>query len=461
MSYPWSVLGLDGPASEAEIRRAYARRLKAVRPDEDAEAFQELVDARTLALDHASAPRLEGLAAEIGAKSKGALEHAFLADDEVVRIADDEEGRIADIEQPASRGDGLPFFMATPISPPAPSMSPEHARSEGVDGIRRQLQALEKRAILQFTLSPEWSDLLKEITLLPIGDLRRLEKPLVQALARIVLSPEVFKPAPFLSRFTRTGQFRVASRFHDPGYVELLTGFDALFGWSESDMALFDILPHGEAEEFLDHLRAARRAQRVRSRCARPLVGERGLPNLSYGDLAESFSGNLLASMLTIQDEIRRTGGWPRAFSLKALLLAPLVALVNQRKLVALLWCGLVLAALILPGLGASFVGPEWGMIAAVATLLPILAALIAIHIHVANYWYRGPLARARKRIDRADQTGIFNPVLRRTYLGGHRPDLMGLPRSKPAAEGGGSYWWVFILVFLVLKLAGLFFGGK
>jgi hypothetical protein len=451
MSYPWSILGLDGPASEAEIKRAYARRLKVVRPDGDADAFQELVGARAFALDLASAPYLETVTADSDAATDGAPEHAILLDDHALHIAD--------FEQPASRGDGPFFFMAPPISPS--EASPEPLRSEGVEGIRRRLQALEKSVILRFPLPPEWSDLLKEITLLPVGDLRGIEKPLVQALARIVLSSEVFKPAPFLSRFTRTGQFRVASRFHDPRYVDLLTGFDALFGWSESDAGLFDVLPHTQALEFLDHLRAARRAQRVRSSRAPTLMGEGGLPDLSYDDLAESFSGDLLSNMLAIQGEIRRTGEWPRDFRLKALLLAPLVALVYQRKLVALLWCILVLAALVSPGLGASLVDPEWRIAFAAATLLPIFAALCTIHLHIADYWYRGPLAQAQKRIGRADRAGIFNPVLRRTYLMGHRPDLMGLPRSKPAERGGGSYWWIFILIFLILKLAGVFFGGR
>ena len=42
MSWPWSELGLDGPAGLAEIRKAYARRLKTTRPEEDPEGFQRL-----------------------------------------------------------------------------------------------------------------------------------------------------------------------------------------------------------------------------------------------------------------------------------------------------------------------------------------------------------------------------------------------------------------------------------
>jgi tetratricopeptide (TPR) repeat protein len=48
--FPWSELGLDGPADERAIRRAYAARLKIVRPDLDAAGFQRLVQARDAAL---------------------------------------------------------------------------------------------------------------------------------------------------------------------------------------------------------------------------------------------------------------------------------------------------------------------------------------------------------------------------------------------------------------------------
>lgn len=45
MSWPWSELGLEGPAELPEIRRAYAQRLKTTHPEEDPEGFQRLHDA--------------------------------------------------------------------------------------------------------------------------------------------------------------------------------------------------------------------------------------------------------------------------------------------------------------------------------------------------------------------------------------------------------------------------------
>lgn len=45
MSWPWSELGLSGPADLPEVRRAYAERLKTTHPEEDPEGFQRLHEA--------------------------------------------------------------------------------------------------------------------------------------------------------------------------------------------------------------------------------------------------------------------------------------------------------------------------------------------------------------------------------------------------------------------------------
>jgi hypothetical protein len=51
----WTVLGIAPTADVAAIRRAYARRLKLTRPDEDPEGFQHLLRARDAALGEAAA----------------------------------------------------------------------------------------------------------------------------------------------------------------------------------------------------------------------------------------------------------------------------------------------------------------------------------------------------------------------------------------------------------------------
>jgi hypothetical protein len=51
----WSVLGIAPTADSAAIRRAYARKLKLTRPDEDPEGFQRLLRARDAALGEAAA----------------------------------------------------------------------------------------------------------------------------------------------------------------------------------------------------------------------------------------------------------------------------------------------------------------------------------------------------------------------------------------------------------------------
>ncbi|WP_137154562.1 J domain-containing protein [Rhizobium sp. FKL33] len=49
--YPWTILDIDPTSDQKEIRKAYARRLKVTRPDEDPAGFQALVEARDAALE--------------------------------------------------------------------------------------------------------------------------------------------------------------------------------------------------------------------------------------------------------------------------------------------------------------------------------------------------------------------------------------------------------------------------
>lgn len=67
MSWPWSELGLDGPSSLEEVRRAYAQRVKEVHPEEDPEGFQRLHTAYQQARQAARRAKRHGQAAPDGA----------------------------------------------------------------------------------------------------------------------------------------------------------------------------------------------------------------------------------------------------------------------------------------------------------------------------------------------------------------------------------------------------------
>ena len=76
--YPWNILDIEPTTDELAIRRAYARKLKQHRPDEDPEGFANLVRAREYALqwralhEHDDLPVTEGSADEVPANKSEA-----------------------------------------------------------------------------------------------------------------------------------------------------------------------------------------------------------------------------------------------------------------------------------------------------------------------------------------------------------------------------------------------------
>lgn len=82
---PWTVLGIQATGDEREIKRAYARRLKTTRPEDDPQAFQDLRDAYEATL------RLARFASEHGAP-----------------IVEEDEHRREDEHQHADQADGQP-----------------------------------------------------------------------------------------------------------------------------------------------------------------------------------------------------------------------------------------------------------------------------------------------------------------------------------------------------------------
>jgi len=102
MTNPWALLGIAPTADAAAIRRAYARKLKLTRPDEDPEGFQRLVRARDAAL----------------------AEAAMMAERPWVEEESEREHERARVLAAAGRNDGPPAEAAPIMTEPAETDGP-------------------------------------------------------------------------------------------------------------------------------------------------------------------------------------------------------------------------------------------------------------------------------------------------------------------------------------------------
>lgn len=110
MSRPFSVLGLDADADERAIKRAYAAKLKTVRPDEDPDGFQRLNEAYQAALQWA--------------KQRPARPAPPPIADPVIQTTagTSVESVVPETETPKASDDGTTFhFQAPPLQPSWPS----------------------------------------------------------------------------------------------------------------------------------------------------------------------------------------------------------------------------------------------------------------------------------------------------------------------------------------------------
>jgi len=464
MQYPWNILGLDGPAPETEIRRAYARRLKQLDLKNAPEEFQALVAARSHALLIA------------GAKSAA-------QDSDIVETAAIAETRAAATAARADESDwhAVPPEPRQPISPeiesrftppvprvedgaPAQELASQPVPAEGV--LREKLKALAEQGWRR-EQAEEWRSILRDLTLLPVGRAKRLEPEVLEAIAAIVLPPEIFPPLPWWKRWRRINHFRRENRYTDENYVSTLLGFAALYGWFTSDVALWNHLDEEDAEALLIHLNAAKRARQAAGKDA-PLVPGDTSQSLSPRDLAAIFSGtdgvSFSAKDLRIVIEryntFRETGRWHPAWDWGAFVSAPALAINGAMYIPAAAWWALVwLAYKVLVDVRAiNGTITTWLVFGYTAS--SIVFAGLCIHLWVGAYWYRGYLNRARRLIAQADRERIFHPNLRRTFLSGKMPDQFGRPKPPDP-------WWYYALLwvgFVVLPILAFVMwieGGK
>ena len=130
MSWPWSELGLSGPAELPEIRRAYAQRLKTTHPEEDPEGFQRLHDAYQEASRQARQRRRASQAGE----PEGGDAAPQLPSDRAVQEDGAQEPRESDTQEARDASAGpARFSLEPPVRPSSEEADQETGKGRDED----------------------------------------------------------------------------------------------------------------------------------------------------------------------------------------------------------------------------------------------------------------------------------------------------------------------------------------
>jgi hypothetical protein len=217
---PWAVLGIEDGASAADIRRAYARRVKDIRPDEDAAGFQRLVEARDLALRLASD-------AQSGAPRRVAQLLARM--DAPVRNS---PAPSQPITPPKDRPKPPPFQPASDVSE-APA-GRDHPTPEDI--LARLRQALRADGLAG------WQSAVGAMAALTRQERAAIEKRLIESLSAFA-EPE-------------SDNYAGWPRNKWP-FFDLLASLGEEFGWQENDRVLYQVLDAEAAQRLARLLRWA------------------------------------------------------------------------------------------------------------------------------------------------------------------------------------------------------------
>lgn len=504
-SYPWSILGLDAAAGEREIRSAYARRLKLVRPDRDPVGFQKLVEARGVALELARSHVANALEAGNGDEADERWSEVVFVEPKSeaplpilapTRLTPDPAAR------PAATGvvdlastSPTPATGEPPVATVAPSVSialdapnPVFAPATGEQqttvsasgGMESQavpLEAvlLEPDAILARLRSlfsamgpepapAEAAHVLNDLERLPRSIRQMIEQDVLKAMARAL-------PAPVKNRFPRLSatlrrlylipDTSVGERALSETRRSLFVALDETFGWTTSDRRVHQCLPPGQATQLIAHLQASHSEQRIaREGLPRRWDGD-GLPNLDATDL-RVFFGSELATYGAAYHEAKRTRAWAPNWRPWLLLFAPVWMLpLRQYRLLgawlgALLISGIALSSIeanVIPTLVRHF--PRTG--AGLAALVNIIAfaPVIALHVYVARNNVRLEVEKLARLATKADRKSLFDPHQRASFFRRRAPDFRFADGMKKSSGFWDNWWWIFVGI-AVMRLIGM-----
>ncbi len=509
--YPWSVLGLEAPASERDIRSAYARRLKLVRPDSDPAGFQKLVEARGYAIDMARSRAANPAAYEDedddedleGEGLEGENESPVAPQDLVLDETGPPIGRSADSPKPVAidvtsgepalrMDESQPPFIAPQVSielhdpmpqpmvapatgepetmaPPSTGMATHAAPPEPIllepDDVLARLRNL--FSTMGPAASPGEADrVLADLERLPRSIRQMIEPEILQAMARSL-------PVPVKDKFPRLSAIlRWMDLIADPIAEQsakaetrrrLFVALDDNYGWTTSDRRVHRCLPPGQAVQLMTHLQASHKELRIAREGLPARWDGDGLPILDPVDL-QAFFGSELPHYGVAYHEAKRARIWAPNWRPWLLLLAPVWMLpLRQYRLI-----GIWLGTMFVSGLGLTFIEtnvmplllgrfPQTGAaLTAFVNVLPFLP-MIALHIHVARNNGQLEVERLARLAAKADRKGLFDPQRRASFFRRRVPDFR-FPDGKKKSGGFWDNWWWIIVGITVIRLIGMMF---
>jgi hypothetical protein len=272
--YPWSVLGIDPTDDIAAIRRAYARRLRAARPDENPDAFQDLVQARDAALKLASQPRRpRGISTvsfelERPGATVTTINVSFEEPPPPEIVSEAAPRPPASREEGASQETPAPDDRPPPASPSKPKLQPaagfqpepqpgSQPRGSRAPALRRQAPppAASPHGVIEAA-----KDVFGNSTLYGWSDLVRRLGELSQS-GRVAVERPILRLA---ARYARENRNNLAKmRGASQTFFALLAALNSEFGWRERDRIVYSTLDDAvEADAFVALLDRAHRQPR-------------------------------------------------------------------------------------------------------------------------------------------------------------------------------------------------------
>ena len=512
--YPWSVLGLEAPAGEREIRSAYARRLKSVRPDTDPQGFQKLVEARGYALEFA-----RSRAADTSAQD-GECDDEDHQPDAAGR--DTIQGTVPQVAPPADPPTEPPIVVPAPVllglaphdpgpglaEPPSPAIAPSVsielqdqlpdpdvplATGEPLSGVANPLapksgppsvspaisaaiillepdEVVARLRNLFSTMGPPPSPedaarALSDLERLPRSIRQMIEPDILRAMARS-LPPPVKETFPRLAALLRRMHLipdKLAGR-HASAELRrtLFVALDETYGWTTSDRHVHQTLPQGQAAQLMAHLHASQSEQRVAREGLPPRRDADGLPILDAADL-HAFFGSELPHYGVAYHEAKRARRWVPKWRPWLVLFAPIWMLpLRQYRLI-----GIWLIVMMFSGFLINFVERSVAPLlkvrfAAAYEPLTLLAYLLAwapvaaLHVQVARNSGRLEVERLTRLAAKADRKGLFDPQQRAKFLQKRAPGFRFEDGKKKFGGIWGGTWMWIIIGITVVRLIGM-----